>query len=440
MNVESLIAHYRCPERFAKFNATTSLNTEPVFELENARIALTRNADGNGRASLDVGELAKHLQQELYLEGNPGRYGPSGLVRDIYYTVRPLLPPKLRRILQKSFLRKRHLSFPAWPVDTSLETFHASLMAEAIRQNGGEPIPFIWFWPENASSALVMTHDVETARGLESVAELMELDMSHAIRASYQLIPEARYQIPAHLIAQIRAAGNEVNVHDLRHDGRLYSDIANFPGKAEKVNRHVEDFGAQGFRAACMYRRPEWYSNFKFSYDMSIPNVALWEPQPGGCCTVFPYFIGDILELPLTTTEDYTLFSILDETSISLWRTQADLILARNGLVSFLVHPDYILGETERQYYRELLEHITALRDRHGAWIALPGQVNSWWRQRSKMVLKPTYLGWKIEGEGSERASVAYASLENGRVSFRLRFVAVAGLALRLAESVSVLF
>jgi hypothetical protein len=56
------------------------------------------------------------------------------------------------------------------------------------------------------------------------------------------------------------------------------------------------------------------------------------------------------------------------------------------------------------------------------------------------MVLKPTYLGWKIEGEGSERASVAYASLENGRVSFRLSFVAVAGLALRLAESVSVLF
>jgi hypothetical protein len=94
-------AHYRCPERFAKFNATTSLNTEPVFELENARIALTRNADGNGRASLDVGELAKHLQQELYLEGDPKRYGPSGLVRDIYYTVRPLLPPKLRRILQR---------------------------------------------------------------------------------------------------------------------------------------------------------------------------------------------------------------------------------------------------------------------------------------------------------------------------------------------------
>jgi hypothetical protein len=154
-----------------------------------------------------------------------------------------------------------------------LKTFHASLMAEAIRQNGGEPIPFIWFWPENASSALVMTHDVETARGLESVAELMELDMSHAIRASYQLIPEARYQIPAHLIAQIRAAGNEVNVHDLRHDGRLYSDIANFPGKAEKVNRHVEDFGAQGFRAACMYRRPEWYSNFKFSYD--TPSLTL---------------------------------------------------------------------------------------------------------------------------------------------------------------------
>ena len=60
---------------------------------------------------------------------------------------------------------------------------------------------------------------------------------------------------------------------------------------------------------------------------MSVPNVAHLEPQRGGCCTVMPYFIGDILELPLTTTQDYSLFHILGDYSIALWKQQIELIL-----------------------------------------------------------------------------------------------------------------
>src|SRR5260370_17199032 len=75
---------------------------------------------------------------------------------------------------------------------------------------------------------------------------------------------------------------------------------------------------------------------------MSIPNVAHLDPQRGGCCTVMPYFIGNMLELPVTTTQDYTLFHVLNELSIDLWKTQIDLILKKNGLLNFIVHPDYI--------------------------------------------------------------------------------------------------
>ena len=67
-----------------------------------------------------------------------------------------------------------------------------------------------------------------------------------------------------------------------------------------------------------MYREQEWFDAFEFSYDMSVPNAAHLEPQRGGCCTVMPYFVGDLLELPLTTTQDYSLFHILGDYSISL--------------------------------------------------------------------------------------------------------------------------
>ena len=81
---------------------------------------------------------------------------------------------------------------------------------------------------------------------------------------------------------------------------------------------------------------------------MSVPNGAHLEPQRGGCCTVMPYFVGKILELPLTTAQDYSLFFILGDYSTSLWRQQIATILEQNGLVSVIAHPDYLVGERER--------------------------------------------------------------------------------------------
>ena len=37
------------------------------------------------------------------------------------------------------------------------------------------------------------------------------------------------------------------------------------------------------------------------------------------------------------------LFHLLDERSIELWKKQIDLILDKNGLATFIVHPDYIM-------------------------------------------------------------------------------------------------
>ncbi len=98
-----------------------------------------------------------------------------------------------------------------------------------------------------------------------------------------------------------------------------------------------------------MYREQEWFDAFDFSYDMSVPNVAHLEPQRGGCCTVMPYFIGTILELPLTTTQDYSLFHILGDYSIASWKRQ----LARSWRQrpgQFIAHPDYLSdrGRTPR--------------------------------------------------------------------------------------------
>ena len=50
--------------------------------------------------------------------------------------------------------------------------------------------------------------------------------------------------------------------------------------------------------------------------------------------------------------------------------------------------------------------------------MALPGEVDRWWRQRSAMRLVKQEDGWRIDGLGNERARIAYASLRDGRVFY----------------------
>ncbi|HEY4813418.1 MAG TPA: hypothetical protein VIH58_02005, partial [Chthoniobacterales bacterium] len=286
-------------------------------------------ADGNTiQLPFDFTEVIENLRRERYrrnMNGDRKSFSASKIVRKIYYLVREWLPVPFRRQLQRIYLRSwKELPFPAWPVDFTVDNLHDELLRLFMEKSGTKKVPFIWFWPEGASSCLIMTHDVETSAGRDFTPELMDLDASYGIRGSYQVVPEERYKVPEEYVKEIRAHGCEFNVHDLSHDGQLYQNRDIFLQRARRINEYNKRYDARGFRAGVMYRNLEWYDAYDFSYDMSVPNVAHLEPQRGGCCTVMPFFVGEILELPLTTTQDYSLFYILNDHSIDLWRTQLD--------------------------------------------------------------------------------------------------------------------
>jgi hypothetical protein len=152
-----------------------------------------------------------------------------------------------------------------------------------------------------------------------------------------------------------------------------------------------------------------------------VPNLGHLDPQRGGCCTVMPYFIGDILELPLTAIQDYSLYHILQQRSLELWKQQITMIRERHGLISFIIHPDYTTDAWSRRLYDGLLEYLTQLRLDYGIWIALPREVDAWWRARNKMELVNQDGRWRIRGTAQvEHARVAYASMEDDRVVYRV--------------------
>ena len=393
----------------------------PVGVLDDA---LDHTEIGSGGIDLpfSIDEVIENLRRERYTAHfrDEGRV-LNEVLRKTYYFVRPLLGVPIRRQLQRIYLRGwDNIPFPTWPVDDTVDRIHRKLLALLLKTQRLDKTPFVWFWPRGYTSCAIVTHDVEDRRGRDFCASLMDLDESYGFRSAFQVVPEKNYDVSKRFRESITARGFEVNVHDLKHDGRLYADHAEFQRRAARINNYMREYDAQGFRSGILYRNADWFGAFEFSYDMSLPNVAHLDPQRGGCCTVMPFFIGRIVELPLTCTQDYTLFQILGDYSIDLWKKQIALVREGHGLISFIVHPDYIIEQRARHTYKALLEFLARLRSKDKVWIALPRDVANWWRQRSNMQLVCQNGEWRVEGPGSERARVAYASLVGDTVTYRL--------------------
>lgn len=440
-----LTDHFRCPEEFV--NLTVAPNQSPnmgFFRFGEDAICYGRCASGPaahsvtdslhdalgdvhvGRDSVslpfDPAQVVTNLRHERYQNGHTFGHSPSILkriARKLYYLARPLLSVPLRKHLQRIYLGGwEKIPFPHWPVDTTVENIQERLLTLSMQSQNLTRVPFIWFWPNGAPTCTSVTHDVEATAGWEFCSKLMDLDDSFGIKAAFQVVPEQRYEVHQAGLDEIKNRGFELNVHDLNHDGNLLSNHDIFLKRAVAINRYGKIFGADGFRTAVLYRNIDWYDALDFSYDMSIPNVAHLDPQRGGCCTVFPFFNGKMIELPVTMSQDYTIFNILKDYSIELWKKQVGLIREKHGLMQMIVHPDYIIDETARRVYAELLGYLSELRSQGATWIALPSEVAAWWRLRSQMQLVSRDGRWHIEGEGSESASIAYATLTDGKLTY----------------------
>ena len=375
------------------------------------------------RLPFDPMEIVENLLAERYVSRRSGRHGTLAqrFVWNTYYSLRPLLPLAVRKHLHRIHLSDwNEIPFPRWPVDNTVDDLLKTLLAVKLKSDRLKEIPFIWFWPEGAEACSIMTHDVEAEPGKQFIPHLMDIDESFGIPASFQIVPEKRYLVERELLESIKSRGFEVNVQDLDHDGRLFQDRDEFARRAQKINRYAREYNAVGFRSAILYRNQDWYHLLDFEYDMSIPNVAHLDPQRGGCCTVMPYFIDQMVELPVTTTQDHSLFHVLNDHSLELWKQQAEMILNEHGLLSFIIHPDYIIPERAQNTYRSLLQFLVNLRAQRNVWIARPGEVNHWWRLRNQMTIIRDSGRWVIKGSGHERARIAFATLDGDRITYTL--------------------
>ncbi len=443
--MKSIIDYYRLPEELLDFSSAGSLQEPKGYFQFGPSVICYGQTISNTSATVherlldvsqhvssqertfvlpfDLTQIVDNLRYERYVnQSSQCWWLENQWIKNIYYLLRPLLPVSIRKHVQKIALRGWDtIPFPRWPVERSVDILFEKLLVLAMHTLHMDRMPFIWFWPEGHTACAIVTHDVETSAGRDFTGRLMDIDEAFGVKASFQIVPEKRYRVSPKYLEAIRERGFEVCVQGLNHDGRLFGNHEAFLRCAKKINHYAKQFGAQGFRSPVLYRKVDWFKALCFSYDMSMPNVAHLEPQRGGCCTVMPYFLPDgMLELPLTTTHDYSLFHILEEYSLALWKQQIRIILDGHGLMSFLIHPDYVIQKRAQDVYKALLEYVNRLRSEHRIWAALPREVDCWWRERSEMQLVPDHAGWRIKGPGSSRARLAYARLDGDRLVYEI--------------------
>jgi peptidoglycan/xylan/chitin deacetylase (PgdA/CDA1 family) len=305
----------------------------------------------------------------------------------LYYRLKPLIPRSLQVALRRARARRllrRHAiegRFPRWPIEPVLVEQRDAELHERLRDSGGRAVSLPGDWPAGHRFAYVLTHDVEGSDGLAGIEPLLALEAEHGMVSAWFLVGDD-YPVDPALLDRLRAAGCEVGLHGLHHDGRLFESRDRFERELPSIHRRLREWGAVGFRSPAAHRNADWMPALGCSYDSSFHDTDPFDAQPGGCCSILPYFLGELVELPITLPHDFTLFELLRAPDITLWREKAGWIADHGGLVNVLVHPDYARTPERLGHYEQLLEFLAALR---GGWHALPKDVAAWWRRQSSL-------------------------------------------------------
>jgi hypothetical protein len=382
---------------------------EPLLDLAGAaraRGSVWRDGSGGIFLPFDPDEAILNYWSEAY--GLVASRSAAGRAKRAsmraYYKVRPILPRSVQIALRRKFSRIQARSrFPRWPIETGLLDLYNALFG-LLAELAGEPVPWLAPWPDGYSWAVVLTHDVEADVGYRNIHVLRDVEVAHGYRSSWNLVP-LRYAVEDAVVAELWSGGFEVGVHGLYHDGRDLESRATLGKRLPAMRDAAERWGAHGFRSPATHRSWELMPLLGFDYDSSYPDTDPFEPQAGGCCSLLPFFNGDLVELPITLPQDHTVFVILRHQDEAIWLEKAEFIRGRGGLALLITHPDYFVDGKHIGSYERFLSRFA---DDPTAWRALPHEVSEWWRRRAASSLELTDGEWRIVGPAAQEGRVTY--------------------------------
>jgi hypothetical protein len=281
---------------------------------------------------------------------------PNSLQNWIFYSFKPLIPRRLQIAFRRQIAKyKRKTYAHLWPIDPKSAT-----------------LPPGWpGWPDGKQFALVLSHDVDTQKGYNNVLKLAELEENMGFRSCFNFVPERYGRVSLDLLDELRKRGFGVAVHGLKHDGKLFSSKRVFDHQATRINAYLKEWESEGFTSPSMHHNLDWLVGLNIKYSISTFDTDPFEPQPDAAGTIFPFWVPNsspshgFVEMPYTLPQDSTLFIILQEKTISIWKQKLDWVAEKCGMALLNTHSDYMSLEGSRaecteypiRYYLEFLHY-----------------------------------------------------------------------------------
>ncbi|HBX53514.1 MAG: hypothetical protein A2309_04945 [Bacteroidetes bacterium RIFOXYB2_FULL_35_7] len=257
---------------------------------------------------------------------------------------------------------------------THLPDFIWDELVKIVKQESDWENNIASLYPNQTTSAIVLTHDVETQIGFDYIPKVIELEQKYGFKASWNLVPY-KYKITDDILKIIRNAGHEIGIHGYNHDGKLYFSKEIFDYRVKYINEAIEKYGAVGFRSPMVHRNLEWLQQLNIQYDASCFDYDPYQPFPGGTGCIWPFKAGKLIELPYTLPQDHVLFYVLKQKNIDIWKNKTNWLIQNHGMILALIHPDYLLEKNHLKLYEEFLAFLKEIPN---TWHCLPKEITEY--------------------------------------------------------------
>jgi hypothetical protein len=307
-----------------------------------------------------------------------------------------------RRLSQKFGKNSRtRLDFPRWPCESALLEYQTSWIRKALDSLGVDDGWHIAFWPGGTRSSIVLTHDLDAPNGIAQMERVAEIEEKYGFRSACNL-PLAHCEINWSRVEALQARGFEFGVRGVGENGRSFQGARDLLLLKPTLERLVHEHGLRGFRAPANVRNAEWIGDPSFQFDTSSFDCDPFEARPGGACSIFPFFLTNVVELPSTLGRSHTIIHFLRRSPLPTWSLKALWIANAGGMILIASDLTDLSVDSHFAAYEELLRQLSGL----DAWRALPSAVASWWQLRDGATLSLTGSQPSIEGVGVECAVV----------------------------------
>lgn len=252
------------------------------------------------------------------------------------------------------------------------------------------------YWPDNKQFAVVLTHDIDTEKGIEHIEDILDIERKLGLK-SCVYVPAVLHKKHDIYFNNLRRERFEIGIHGYNHDNKLAYRYLEIPSYISMMT--------EGFSRPRGFRSPSFLTSFDLmkaieqsdyiDYDSSIPDIRLF-PYENGCNTIYPFemFYGwKLIELPVTMPTDATLLALdtkqykKHEFEIEkIWAKKHDFIAINNGMCLLCTHAESHLGGSKKMLlaYELFLERSLGWNKvtNNSTWFALPHEVATWWRSK----------------------------------------------------------